>query len=332
MVRVEDEPRPSHLGPLAGSLAFAPHAGLRRPACSRTRQTPWSVLGRAARGRRAGVPDDARVEGRPRRPQANERRVPGPRPPRSRRGSLPLPAKARVFLLPRPRGRRPARRPAAGGLPLSPGPSPPPCRPPGRRWPSHRDGRGDGGPARTAEPEALARSPARPPHVPPNARRGLPPATHPLRRRTSRRARSRRAPSASLPAISSAFDSLLRVLFIFPSRYVFAIGLSPVFSLGWGLPPSWGCIPEQPDSGGRRRPIPVKGPPGPPATSRTGLSPSAAPRPRGFREAVGGDPHDDDLRGYNSGRLPAPGFGAWAPPASLAATEGIVVTFCSCGY
>jgi hypothetical protein len=105
-----------------------------------------------------------------------------------------------------------------------------------------------------------------------------------------------------------------------------------VFSLGWGLPPSWGCIPEQPDSGGRRRPIPVKGPPGPPATSRTGLSPSAAPRPRGFREAVGGDPHDDDLRGYNSGRLPAPGFGAWAPPASLAATEGITVVFFSSAY
>ena len=28
------------------------------------------------------------------------------------------------------------------------------------------------------------------------------------------------------------FDSLFKVLFIFPSRYLFAIGLSPVFSLG----------------------------------------------------------------------------------------------------
>jgi len=27
-----------------------------------------------------------------------------------------------------------------------------------------------------------------------------------------------------------------------------------VFSLGWGLPPAWGCIPEQPDSGGQQRP------------------------------------------------------------------------------
>ncbi|KOM54850.1 hypothetical protein LR48_Vigan10g074200 [Vigna angularis] len=44
------------------------------------------------------------------------------------------------------------------------------------------------------------------------------------------------------------FDSLLKVLFIFPSRYLFAIGLSPVFSLGRNLPLDWGCIPKQPDS------------------------------------------------------------------------------------
>ena len=44
------------------------------------------------------------------------------------------------------------------------------------------------------------------------------------------------------------FDSLFKVLFIFPSWYLFAIGLSPVFSLGRNLPPAWGCIPKQPDS------------------------------------------------------------------------------------
>ncbi|CAL9747723.1 unnamed protein product, partial [Musa acuminata subsp. burmannicoides] len=38
------------------------------------------------------------------------------------------------------------------------------------------------------------------------------------------------------------FDSLFKVLFIFPSRYLFAIGLSPIFSLGPNLPPDWGCI------------------------------------------------------------------------------------------
>ena len=41
---------------------------------------------------------------------------------------------------------------------------------------------------------------------------------------------------------------LFEVLFIFPSRYLLAIGLSPVFSLRWNLPPALGCIPKQPDS------------------------------------------------------------------------------------
>ena len=44
------------------------------------------------------------------------------------------------------------------------------------------------------------------------------------------------------------FNSLFRVLFIFPSRYLFAIGLSPVFSFRWNIPPNLGCIPKQPDS------------------------------------------------------------------------------------
>ena len=34
------------------------------------------------------------------------------------------------------------------------------------------------------------------------------------------------------------FNSLFKVLFIFPSRYLFAIGLPPVFSLRWDLPPA----------------------------------------------------------------------------------------------
>ena len=44
------------------------------------------------------------------------------------------------------------------------------------------------------------------------------------------------------------FNSLFKVLFIFPSRYLFAIGLSPVFSLRWDLPPILSCIPKQLDS------------------------------------------------------------------------------------
>ena len=44
------------------------------------------------------------------------------------------------------------------------------------------------------------------------------------------------------------FNSLFKVLFIFPSRYLFAIGLSPIFSFRWYLPPILSCIPKQPDS------------------------------------------------------------------------------------
>ena len=44
------------------------------------------------------------------------------------------------------------------------------------------------------------------------------------------------------------FHSLSKVLFIFPSRYLFAIGLSPVFSFRWSLPPVLSCIPKQLDS------------------------------------------------------------------------------------
>ena len=42
---------------------------------------------------------------------------------------------------------------------------------------------------------------------------------------------------ASLSAISGTFNSLSKVLFIFPSRYLFAIGLGPIFSFRRRLPP-----------------------------------------------------------------------------------------------
>jgi hypothetical protein len=47
------------------------------------------------------------------------------------------------------------------------------------------------------------------------------------------------APLHNLPplTISRPFHSLSKVLFIFPSRYLFAIGLLPLFSLGCVIPP-----------------------------------------------------------------------------------------------
>ena len=49
---------------------------------------------------------------------------------------------------------------------------------------------------------------------------------------------------ASPPTGSRTFDSLFKVLFIFPSRYLFAIGLPPLSSLGWGVPPVRAALPS----------------------------------------------------------------------------------------
>ena len=51
-------------------------------------------------------------------------------------------------------------------------------------------------------------------------------------------------PNVSLLTISRTFNSLFKVLFIFPSRYLFAIGFPPIFSVRWNLPPIWAAIPS----------------------------------------------------------------------------------------
>ena len=68
----------------------------------------------------------------------------------------------------------------------------------------------------------------------------------------SQRVESDRQTLRSSPFASERFhvllNSLFKVLFNFPSRYLFAIGLVSVFSLRWSLPPALGCIIKQPDS------------------------------------------------------------------------------------
>ena len=49
---------------------------------------------------------------------------------------------------------------------------------------------------------------------------------------------------ASPLTISSTFNSLFKVLFTFPSRYLFAISLVVIFSFGWNLPPFGALIPK----------------------------------------------------------------------------------------
>lgn len=117
------------------------------------------------------------------------------------------------------------------------------------------------------------------------------------------------------------FDSLFKVLFIFPSRYLFAIGLSPVFSLGRNLPPSLGCIPKQPDSSTAPRGATGSGHDG-------ALTLSGAPFQGTWARSAAEDASPD----YNSDRLKDGRFSSWALPGSLAVTKGILVSFFSSAY
>ena len=87
------------------------------------------------------------------------------------------------------------------------------------------------------------------------------------------------------------FDPLFKVLFIFRSLYLCAIGLRPVFSFRWNLPPAWSCIPKQLDSSKGLRAGTVRRP-------RTGLSPSMA----ACSKALGPAAHPEaPSPNYNSG-------------------------------
>ena len=70
------------------------------------------------------------------------------------------------------------------------------------------------------------------------------------------------------------FNSLFKVLCIFPSRYLFAIGLSTIFSFRWNLPPASGCTPKQPDSSRTHHAERER--------RSTGFSPSPIPHSKGF--------------------------------------------------
>ncbi|KAK1257814.1 hypothetical protein QJS04_geneDACA023583 [Acorus gramineus] len=108
------------------------------------------------------------------------------------------------------------------------------------------------------------------------------------------------------------FDSLFKVLFILPSRYLFAIGLSPVFSLRRNLPPYLGCIPKQPDS--------PSAPHGATGSGHDGaLTLSGAP----FQGTWARSATDDASTDYNS-NSGAARFSSWALPVSLAVTRGIL--------
>ena len=70
------------------------------------------------------------------------------------------------------------------------------------------------------------------------------------------------------------FNSLFKVLCIFPSRYLFAIGLAAIFSFRRNLPPISSCNPKQPDSVRTHRAAAIR--------HVTGFSPSPIPCSKGF--------------------------------------------------
>ncbi|KAL2225650.1 UNVERIFIED_CONTAM: hypothetical protein Sindi_3145300 [Sesamum indicum] len=106
----------------------------------------------------------------------------------------------------------------------------------------------------------------------------------------------------SLTLFSKSFSS-------FPRGYLFAIGLSPVFSLGRNLPPDWGCIPKQPDS--------PTAPRGAAGSGHDGaLTLSGAPFQGTWARSAAEDASPD----YNSDSEAAR-FSSWAVPGSLAVTR-----------
>src|SRR6185437_12566506 len=117
------------------------------------------------------------------------------------------------------------------------------------------------------------------------------------------------------------FYSLSKVLFIFPSRYLFAIGLSPIFSFRWNLPPILSCIPKQLDSSRAHRIAPG-------VRVKDGILTLYDALFQGTCTRSGAE---DASPEYNSDGGTAR-FQICAFPASLAVTRGILVSFFSSAY
>ena len=113
--------------------------------------------------------------------------------------------------------------------------------------------------------------------------------------------------------------SLFKVLFNFPSWYLFAIGLAPVSSLGWSLPPVFGLQSQTTRLSDSDRAAAPVGP------LRTGFSPSPTneetPRATAPRRSLPSVYNSHGRWRRDSNRGPV--------PASLAVTEGILVSFSS---
>ena len=95
------------------------------------------------------------------------------------------------------------------------------------------------------------------------------PPSHPARS-LNLRSQLRETPPFTTAQFHALLNSLFKVLFNFPSRYLFAIGLGVIFSLTWSLPRTLSCTPKQLDSRGK---------PAQRVDRLTGLSPSTGRGP-----------------------------------------------------
>ena len=124
---------------------------------------------------------------------------------------------------------------------------------------------------------------------------------------------------ASLSAISRTFNPLSKVLFTFPSRYLFAIGLGSIFSFRRKLPPILRSISKERDS---LKPYRTRVPP-----TYTGFSPSLM---LFSKKTYAGANTGKDPQDYNSETSFR--FTCWALPGSIAFTKGIIFIFFSSAY
>ena len=120
-------------------------------------------------------------------------------------------------------------------------------------------------------------------------------------------------PSVPFQQFQVLFHSLFKVLFIFPSRYLFAIGLPSIFSFRWNLPPIRAAIPNNSTRGKWADQLS--------SSTWTGLSPSSACHSRQL--------YRQQQLSVTFSRLQFRRFSVWAFSASLAVTREILVSFFS---
>ena len=132
-----------------------------------------------------------------------------------------------------------------------------------------------------------------------------------------------RTPPFATTQFHVLLNSLFKVLFNFPSRYLFAIGLGVLFSLMWSLPHTLSCTPKQLDS--REKVSTARRPPYGPITLY-------GPWPQSRWTWTGRHTVRRLSRTLHAARLQKSAVQCWALPGSFAITRGITVVFFSSAY